>query len=212
MGGLWNDVPVTDVASLAGFKKNPAFVWRFYSERRAAAKAAAPNAGHFALAAIEDKLGDRFLLATQNVDGLHLRAGNRRVIEMHGSLFRTRCARCDRAPFDDDADYSDRVPACGQCHARGEFSPLRPHIVWFGEALFEADLARIDDFLAAPNLVFLAVGTSGVVHPAAGLVKFARKKGAQTWLVNLEPPENVHAFDHVIQGNSSEVLPTLFAA
>src|SRR5450759_2277649 len=100
-GGLWDGQPVERVATPEGFATDPALVWRFYSQRRAQAAAAAPNRAHRALAALEDRLGDRFLLATQNVDGLHQRAGSRRVVEMHGSLWRTRCAVCPAPPFDD---------------------------------------------------------------------------------------------------------------
>jgi NAD-dependent deacetylase len=212
--GLWENHRVEDVASPAGFQRDPALVWRFYSERRAAAMDVVPNRGHVALASLEEKLGDRFLLATQNIDGLHQAAGTRRVIEMHGSLWKTRCTRCARAPFDDrDVYTSQNLPGCGQCDARGEFALLRPHIVWFGEALDPADLSRIDEFLradAGDRLVFVSCGTSGLVHPAAGIARVARSRGAQTWLVNLELPENASDFEHTVLGKSGEILPELF--
>jgi NAD-dependent deacetylase len=213
--GLWNNRPVERVASVEGFVEDPALVWAFYSERRAKAKDSKPNAGHFALAQLEARLGDRFMLATQNVDGLHQAAGSARVIEMHGSLWKTRCSRCDRAPFADSEVYSaDRLPACSACEQRGEFSLLRPHIVWFGEQLERANLSAIDGFLrggAGQPLIFLAVGTSGAVYPAAQLVTEAKKWGADTWLLNLEAAANDAAFDHVVHGKSSEVLPALLA-
>jgi NAD-dependent deacetylase len=212
--GLWENHRVEDVASPEGFRKDPALVWRFYSERRAAAKHVTPNPGHVALARLEEQLGDRFLLATQNVDGLHARAGSVRVVEMHGSLWKTRCSRCARPAFDDASEYADgRLPGCGQCDARGEFALLRPHIVWFGEGLAASDMDRIDGFLsdeAGGRLVFLACGTSGTVYPAAGLVKFARARGAETWLVNQEIPENARYFDQTRLGRSGEILPGLF--
>jgi NAD-dependent deacetylase len=190
-------------------------VWRFYSQRRAAAATCEPNAGHRALVALEARLGDRFLLATQNVDGLHPRAGSRRVVELHGNLFRSRCARCDRAPFDDAEVYADNhVPSCAACAARGEFGLLRPDIVWFGEALDPRDLERVEQFMNAARrhtFVFVAAGTSGNVYPAAGLVDHARRAGARTWLVNLEPAENAARFDHFVRGASGEALPALFA-
>ncbi|MCE9671488.1 NAD-dependent deacylase [Myxococcus stipitatus] len=210
MGGLWEDHPVEDVASPQGFLKDPLLVWRFYSERRAGAASVAPNPGHDALVAWERHLGDRFLLATQNVDGLHGRAGSQRVVEMHGNLFKSRCTSCDRAPFSDTTVYArGTLPLCGQC---GEM--LRPHIVWFGEYLDPADLERIEDFVQAAvakrgKLVFLAAGTSGAVYPAAGLVDRVARAGGETWLVNLDPSENTHRFQHFVQGKSGERLPAL---
>ncbi len=213
--GLWENHSVEQVASPRGFVDDPALVWRFYSERRAAAGAVAPNAGHEALARLEARLGDRFLLATQNVDGLHTKAGNRRIVELHGNLFRTRCSRCTRPAFDDAATYDPTsLPACGICDKKGDFSLLRPDIVWFGEMLDPAHLARVAAFLARrpdERLVFLAVGTSGRVSPASELVRHARAQGGETWLVNLEPPDNVDAFDHVLTGESGRLLPTLLA-
>jgi NAD-dependent deacetylase len=211
--GLWENHPIEAVASPEGFRSDPKLVWRFYSERRAKVGTVHPNAGHRALAAIEQQLGERFLLATQNVDGLHARAGSRRVVEMHGNLLRTRCSVCDLTPFEDDRQYPDALPECPACKETGARSLLRPAIVWFGEMLDPADLHRIDDFIAQAGrrLVFLAVGTSGVVYPAAGLVQVARRAGAATWLVNLEVPDNVAGFDHVLKGPSGEILPALLS-
>jgi NAD-dependent deacetylase len=210
-GGLWESHPLEKVASPEGFAADPALVWRFYSERRRTAQTREPNPGHRALVAAEEGLGDRFLLATQNVDGLHARAGSRRLVELHGNLFLSRCARCRRAPFRDERTYDEGLlPRCEVCGT----GLLRPHIVWFGEWLDPADLQRIEAFLregSAGRLVFLAVGTSGVVYPAAGLVSSARRSGAETWLVNAEPPENVHLFDHVVEGKSGEILPGLWS-
>ena len=212
--GLWENHPVERVASPGGFEADPALVWRFYSERRHAAKAVAPNPGHHAFVALEAAMGDRFLLGTQNVDGLHTRAGSKRVVEMHGSLWKTRCSRCDRPAFDDDDVYdAGRLPGCSACEKRGAFALLRPDIVWFGEMLAADNLARIDRFLsegAKHRLVFLAAGTSGAVHPAAALVDLARARGAATWLVNLEPPANAGRFEHTRTGQSGEILPSLF--
>jgi NAD-dependent deacetylase len=213
MGGLWRDHRFEDVASPEGFAKDPALVWSFYSERRAAAASVTPNAGHRALVDLERRLGDRFLLATQNVDALHTRAGSERVVELHGCLFRTRCSRCDRAPFADDAVYEpQKLPACARCADRGDFALLRPDIVWFGEALDARDLERIERFLASAKgeeLVFLAVGTSGAVYPAAALVDVARRFGGASWLVNAERADNASRFDHVLEGKAGEILPEL---
>ncbi len=213
-GGLWKEYSVERVASPQGFVDDPGLVWQFYSERRAAARHVKPNPGHLALAKLEASLGDRFLLATQNVDGLHQQAGSQRVIEMHGSLWKTRCSRCDRAPFDDRDTYEpNRLPGCGQCEARGEFALLRPSIVWFGELLPVSAISAIEAFFdqaRGRRFIFLAAGTSGAVFPAAQLVDRARARGAETWLVNAEPADNEQAFDHVLTGLSGALLPSLF--
>jgi NAD-dependent deacetylase len=206
MGGLWERHRFEDLASPEGFARDPALVWRFYSERRRHAAACLPNPGHVALAAIEARLGDRFLLATQNVDGLHPRAGSRRMSELHGGLFRSRCSGCDREPFIDEALHLEVLPRCDRCAAL-----LRPDIVWFGEMLSPAHLRRVERFLDEPGgpLVFLAAGTSGAVWPAAGLVGQAKACGAETWLVNLGEADNASVFDYVIDGPSGESLPSL---
>jgi NAD-dependent deacetylase len=210
--GLWENHAVEDVASPEGFSRDPALVWRFYSQRRAAAKTVAPNAGHEALARVERRLLDRFLLVTQNVDGLHLRARSERVVELHGNLFTSRCSTCERPPFHDEFVYEGALPECDLCRERGKRALLRPHIVWFGEMLYEGDLERVDAFMdraAEGQFVFLAVGTSGVVYPAAGLAEQARARGADTWLLNADPAGNQSSFDHFIKGRSAELLTSL---
>lgn len=208
-GGLWDGHPVEQVASPEGFAADPELVWRFYSARRKAAAAATPNAAHRALAALEDRLGDRLLLVTQNVDGLHARAGSRRLVEIHGTLWRTRCSSCLRPPFADaTCPVEPPLPRCA-CGAL-----QRPDIVWFGELLDPAAIRRVDRFMrdAASARVpfhFLAVGTSGHVYPAAGYVGAARSLGAVTWLANLDPAENGGAFDHLVVGPAGETLPRL---
>jgi NAD-dependent deacetylase len=210
-GGLWESHPVEQVASPQGFARDPGLVWRFYSERRRKALTCLPNPGHHALRALEQRLGDRFLLATQNVDDLHRRAGSERLVEMHGNLFLTRCAHCAAAPFRDEGEHlGPDLPRCPACAKSGLRNLLRPHIVWFGEMLDPRDLERIDRFMAAARrLVFLAVGTSGAVWPAAGMVHTARARGAATWLVNAEAAENTALFHHFVEGRSGVVLPAL---
>jgi NAD-dependent deacetylase len=211
--GLWENHPIEKVATPEGFRENPRLVWRFYSERRRRAGAVRPNPGHATLAAAEARMGDRFLLVTQNVDGLHRRAGSVRLIEIHGSLFETRCAGCQREPFPDERLYLGDPPPCDACRSRGHAALLRPAVVWFGEVLDPANLHRIATFVdeaRGSRFVFLAVGTSGVVYPAAGLVLQARAAGAETWLVNAEPADNAHAFHRFVQGPSGKVLPDLF--
>jgi len=206
-GGLWEGHPVEQVASPEGFAADPELVWRFYSLRRRDAAAAQPNAAHAALATLEERLGDRFLLVTQNVDGLHARAGSVRLVEIHGTLWRTRCSRCMRPPRP-DASFPVEAPlprcACGAL--------MRPDIVWFGEMLDPAVTRRVDRFMreaAGAPFVFLAVGTSGTVYPTAGYVQAARLHGAQTWLANLDPASNAGAFDHVVAGPAGSTLPRL---
>lgn len=128
-GGLWNGHRLDQVATPEAWAADPLLVWRFYSMRRRDAAAAAPNAGHLALVRLEEQMGSRFYLCTQNVDDLHERAGSHRVHHMHGSLFQSRCVRCEE-PFYDDGGYElvDDLPLCAICGAA-----VRPHIVWFGE-------------------------------------------------------------------------------
>ena len=199
-GGLWNGYRVDQVATPEAWHANPELVWRFYSMRRRDALAAQPNAAHLALATIEQRLGDRFYLCTQNVDDLHERAGSHRVHHMHGSLFQSRCVRC-KAPFPDKALYETAasLPRCPDC---GE--PVRPHIVWFGE--IPMDMEGIYRELGRATVV-LVVGTSGSVYPAAGIVDIANQKGIRTIYVGPEEPLNADAFDEMIQGTATEVLP-----
>lgn len=212
-GGLWDGHDVTDVASPAGFARDPLLVWRFYSERRAALAGIAPNAAHRALVELEARLGDRFLLATQNIDGLHAAAGSTRVVEMHGNLMRSRCTRCDRPAFADTTAYRAGVaPMCGVCRQRGVDSALRPDVVWFGEQLPAGAMDRIEAFVGAagPRLAFVAIGTSGLVHPAASLVDATRRVGGRSWCISLEPPANAARFDHVALGPATREVAALF--
>ncbi len=206
VNGLWEQHRVEDVASPEGWRKDPALVWRFYSDRRAQARACAPNPAHAALARLEDALGERLLLCTQNVDPLHERAGSRRVVHMHGELGKSRCEdpRCDVPPFVDDGEYrsASAIPRC-RCGAR-----VRPHIVWFGEVPLALD--ALGEALAASAL-FVTVGSSGAVHPAAGFVRAARSYGARTVYVGPEAPENASAFDECRLGKAAAALPALFA-
>lgn len=201
-GGLWNGHRVEDVATPEAWRANPELVWRFYSMRRRDAMTAEPNAGHFALAAMEQKLGERFYLCTQNVDDLHERAGSRRVHHMHGTLFQSRCEWCG-VPFDDRGLYerAEELPLCEKCGA-----PVRPHIVWFGEMpLGMEEIYRELDRAT----VLLVVGTSGSVYPAAGFVNIANQRGVRTIYVGLEEPLNAGVFDEILAGTSAEVLPGL---
>jgi NAD-dependent deacetylase len=208
MNGLWEGHSVEQVASPEGFAADPQLVWRFYSLRREGAAKVQPNPGHLALAKLEQQLGERFLLATQNVDGLHARAGSRRMLAIHGELFQSRCERCNVPFADDSSHFAPPLPRCEKCQGA-----IRPHIVWFGEMLDPSHLETVGQFIesAGRHLVFLAVGTSGQVYPAAGLVDAAREVGGRTWLVDAGPSDDYAArFDHVVRGKSGEVLPSLF--
>lgn len=223
-GGLWEGHRVQDVATPEAFRADPAAVWRFYAERRKQAAAARPNAAHRALVDAERRLGDRFLLVTQNVDGLHTLAGSRRVLEVHGSLWRARCSRCRAEPVPDRAWPVDPpLPVCRACAGTGSGSAragaalMRPDIVWFGEMLDPAHERAVIGFMegaagAGERLVFLAIGTSGSVYPAAGYVRAARALGGETWLANADEAANADWFDSVVTGPATSVVPALLAA
>ena len=201
--GLWEGHRIEDVCTPEALARNPALVWEFYSMRRVAAHQAQPNPAHRALADLESRLGERFVLCTQNVDDLHERAGSHRLIHMHGELAKSRCEEgCGRAPIADNSVYRslDEVPHCA-CGAL-----LRPHIVFFGEMPLELD--RIQREIDRASLM-LVVGTSGSVYPAANFVHWARLAGARTVYVGPEHPLNASAFTEIVDGRAGEVLPGL---
>ena len=202
-GGLWRNYRIEEVASPHAWVRDPALVWDFYSMRRRVAAGAKPNAAHLALADLESKLADRFYLCTQNVDNLHEQAGSRRVVHMHGELFKSRCDTCRRPPFPDDSGYETpaKIPRC-ECGGR-----IRPHICWFGEVPY-----KLDCIFAALDrcTVFAAVGTSGVVEPAASFVAHVCGR-ARTYYVGPEEPANAAEFDQCFQAEAGTILPHLFA-
>jgi NAD-dependent deacetylase len=203
--GLWEGHRLEDVATPQAFTRDPELVWRFYSMRRSVAAGCKPNAGHIALARLEEKLGKRMLICTQNVDVLHEAAGNKRVLHMHGQLFQSRCSnrKCQTKPFKDSMAYEQRshIPDCIECGAL-----LRPHICWFNESPF-----HMNEVIPALEecSIFLTVGSSGVVQPAASFALIARQNGAQTFYVGLESPANAFAFDEVFLGPAGERLPCM---
>jgi NAD-dependent deacetylase len=206
--GLWEGHRIEDVASPDGFRRDPKLVWQFYNGRRANVARVRPNAGHAALADLEARFGDGFTLVTQNVDGLHQTAGNRNVLEVHGSLYRTRCTECG-AVRDRGLDPLADMPTCELCGGL-----LRPDIVWFGEMLPTAIWERAVEAVERCD-VFLVVGTSAVVHPAAGLINLARRRadwlgqgeGATVIEVNLTPTVASEAAHIGLYGPSGETLP-----
>jgi NAD-dependent deacetylase len=203
--GLWAGHRIEDVCTPEALADNPALVWEFYSQRRAQGAEAIPNPAHNALAELEAKLGERFLLCTQNVDDLHERAGSQRLVHMHGELAKSRCeAECGRPPLEDRAVYHSlkEVRRC-ECGAR-----LRPHIVFFGEMPLE--MSRIQREIDRCNLM-VVIGTSGSVYPAANFVNWARHAGARTVYIGPERPLNAFAFTTIVEGKAGEVLPGLFS-
>jgi len=198
--GLWENHRIEDVATPEGFRRDPALVHRFYNERRAQLARVQPNAAHLALAELEQGWPGGFLLVTQNVDDLHDRAGSRNLLHMHGELAKSRCARCGRVfPWPGDTSEDTPCPACGRKPA------VRPHIVWFGEMPLE--LERIGVALEACGL-FIAIGTSGNVYPAAGFVA-AVGPYANTIELNLEPSLVTDDFLEHRQGPATVRVPEL---
>jgi NAD-dependent deacetylase len=203
--GIWRGQRAQDIATPEAFRANPEKVWQFYSERRKRHSTVVANPAHFALASLEQSLGDRFFLCTQNVDSLHEQAGSQRVIHMHGRLMQTRCSKegCRSKPFDDDRMYMSQmeIPNCPVCG-----SILRPHVCWFGETPYSMD--RIFEQLRICNLL-LTVGSSGVVEPAASFVRMARINKARAIYIGPEEPANKAFFDEVVLGKAAQVLPDL---
>ena len=203
--GLWAKYDPMQLASEDGFRADPPLVWRWYAWRREVVAAAQPNAGHLALAAAQSRF-DSFELVTQNVDGLHARAGST-SIELHGSLMRTVClARCGFAENDPHRLPTGEPPRCPRC---GEW--LRPGVVWFGEMLDVATLHRAQA-AAARCEVMLVIGTSGLVYPAAGLPSEALRHGAKVIVVNSQPSELDELATVVVRGTAAVMLPELLAA
>jgi NAD-dependent deacetylase len=196
--GLWEGHRVEEVATPEGFERQPELVHRFYDARRAALGAVEPNAAHRALADLERRLGDDLLVVTQNIDDLHERAGSTRVLHMHGELLSALCRGCARrTPWRED--LADQPP-CPHCGVRD----LRPDVVWFGEIPYEMD--RIEEALAEAD-VFVSVGTSGAVYPAAGFVQLARAYGARTVELNLVPSIGTAMFHEARHGPAGVLVP-----
>lgn len=204
-GGIWSRHRVEDVATPEAFARNPRQVHDFYNLRRRNLLAGhvKPNAAHAALAELEHRWPDEFLLVTQNIDDLHERAGSRKLVHMHGEMRKVRCAACG-AVTANDADLSvDSV--CDACTSSGT---LRPHVVWFGEMPLEME--RIGGALAHCNL-FISVGTSGNVYPAAGFVAEANAAGARTIELNLEPSLGRSHFAEGRYGKATAIVPDFVA-
>jgi len=204
-GGLWEGHDIEEVATFDGYVRNPRKVLNFYNDRRRDLRRAGiePNAAHLALAEFERNHPGEFLLVTQNVDDLHERAGSRELRHMHGELDKVRCQRCHQI-------YSSREDIepstqCPWCMAAGR---VRPHIVWFGEMPFHMDEIHLR--LAQCDL-FVSIGTSGNVYPAAGFVELAHQRGITTVELNLEPSEGAALFSEGHYGPATAIVPEFFA-
>ncbi len=196
--GLWTKYDLAEVATPEGFARNPPLVHDFYNARRANALEASPNAAHTALAALQASGRHDVTLVTQNIDDLHERGGALDVIHMHGELMRALCGACaHRWDAPRAMRPADPCPACGQ-------PATRPDVVWFGEMPYHMD--RIYAALIEADL-FVAIGTSGEVYPAAGFVEEAALAGAETLEINLEPTPVPGRFDRVVQGPATETVP-----
>jgi NAD-dependent deacetylase len=200
--GIWSRFDPMKLATPEAFARDPEKVHEFYNARRLNLLAATPNAAHVALAALEvalAKRGGHLTLVTQNIDDLHERAGSMNVIHMHGELLKARCVACHRLTlWRRDMSTADACPACGRANA------LRPHIVWFGEMPL-----YLKEIFAALNEadMFVSIGTSGSVYPAAGFVAEARALGIRTFEINLERSDNADEFDETRYGRASEAVP-----
>jgi NAD-dependent deacetylase len=202
-GGLWRDFRAEDLATPEAFAKDPRLVWEWYDWRRQKIAAAKPNLGHYALVTLEKRSPD-LTLVTQNVDGLHLLAGSRNVLEIHGSLWRTRCLSCREVREDREPKLARLPPRCS-CEGL-----LRPDVVWFGEPLPYDLLKRSIRAVEACD-VMLVVGTSGLVQPAGSMADGALARGAPVVEINLDPTPLSERATHVLRGRAGEILPKLIA-
>jgi NAD-dependent deacetylase len=217
-GGLWEGHRAEDLANVPAFERDPAMIWRWYRWRRAICNDAAPNPGHAAIAWLEARLLQKFgwtqdlglkqapvLLATQNVDGLHPRSGNRALVEMHGNIDSARCTDCGavRTLTEDPKNPKEPVPSCADCGAA-----LRPHILWFGENYWPG-VIELCTHHARQADVCLVVGTSGMVWPPIAVAMAAKESGAYLIDVNPNPSQLTSHVDAWLQGPSGELLPAL---
>jgi NAD-dependent deacetylase len=197
--GLWEGHRVEDVATPQAFLRDPVLVQNFYDARREKLASIEPNAAHRALARLDEEWAGELLIVTQNVDDLHERAGARRLIHMHGELKKGWCLACNsKFPWDGPMGGGAQCPSCGMA------GRVRPDIVWFGEIPYAMD--RIEAAIAGCDL-FLSIGTSGAVYPAAGFVQTARYYGARTLEMNLEPSMGSFLFDESRTGRAGELVP-----
>lgn len=201
--GLWRNFRPEDLATPEAFLRDPILVWEWYDWRRGKVAACRPNPAHEALVRLEERI-PRFALLTQNVDGLHREAGSRNIVELHGNIWKVRCTKCHEVG--DNRDVPIQVPP--HCKACGGL--LRPHIVWFGESLDPDDIQAALDAAESCD-VFLVVGTSGIVQPAASFVSVAKRAGAFVIEANLDSTPNTGIVDVHLAGRAADVLPALIS-
>lgn len=199
--GLWRSFRAEELATPEAFERDPRLVWEWYNWRRELIAAKQPNDAHVAIASLESRLPD-FWLVTQNVDGLHRQAGSTKLSEIHGNIWMVRCTGCGTVTENHQVPLP-LLPRCIQC---GRL--LRPHIVWFGESLHEEDLARCANQLQACD-VLLVIGTSGVVYPAAGFASIAKDAGAMVIEVNLDQTPQSDLVDISLRGHAKNLVPLL---
>jgi len=201
--GLWKQRRPEDLATPGAFTRDPKLVWEWYDWRRSVLAEAKPNPGHYALADLEKRAAN-FTLITQNVDGLHELAGSRNVLRLHGSIWCVRCLACHQERFDRRIPFPEIPPKC-ECGGT-----LRPAVVWFGEALPQ-DVWQAAESAARSAELFLVIGTSAVVYPAAGLAQIAKASGARVVEINIAETQLSDQIDQFLQGPSGELLPQLIA-
>ncbi len=202
-GGLWKQYRAEDLATPGAFARDPKLVWEWYDWRRSVIAKAKPNPGHYALAEAESR-ARKFTLITQNVDGLHELAGSRNILRLHGSIWMLRCLDCRREYEDRRSPLPELPPRC-ECGGM-----LRPGVVWFGESL-PTDVWREADAAARSADLFVLIGTSAVVYPAAGLASIAKSSGARVVEINIAETGVSDTIDEFLKGPSGELLPQLVA-
>ncbi len=200
--GLWRNQAPEKLATAEAFASDPRLVWEWYDWLRALIHKAKPNPGHLALTKLQRRAKGRFTLVTQNMDGLHERAGSHDVIKLHGDIWLLRCTKCGQEGRNEQVPMDPLPPVCG-CGGI-----LRPAIVWFGEMLPEDEWERAMDAARTADL-FLSIGTSAIVYPAAGLVQVACHSGARVAIVNPDPTPTDELAEWILRGPAGEVLPRL---
>jgi NAD-dependent deacetylase len=202
-GGLWRNFRPEDLATPGAFARDPKTVWEWYDWRRGLIRDAKPNLGHYALAQLERRMGGRFVLITQNVDGLHNRAGSERVLKLHGDIWWTLCTACGDVRSDFRVPLPELPPRCAACGGL-----LRPGVVWFGEPLPARTWEQAEEAARTCDVLIVA-GTSAVVYPAASLAPLAKRHGARIIEINTEATPLSGEADLCLKGPSGEILPQI---
>jgi NAD-dependent deacetylase len=200
--GLWSKLKPEELANFDAFMRNPELVWEWYSYRKSIIQEVKPNAAHYALVQLAELVKD-FTLITQNVDNLHFRAGSKNVLELHGNIERSYCIDCGKTVDHVEVSVHKKVPTCTSCGGL-----IRPDVVWFGEMLPEGIFEKASEAAARCEL-FLSIGTSAVVYPAAGLPAAAKARGAYVVEINVERTDISHSVHESLLGKAGDVLPQL---